>query len=633
MSMTTLKAWREVLDTSNQQPEVLKPQCLLKLYDLLISLSLDPISQCPGEKLTDVRKISNFLFEELSKRFSHLNVGQGILCSDSWDLFQDLTLFLLIEKCQILLTMLGKLCSPELASYVGRKERNVVSVKESTTRECTIATKDCITSVIEEYETFMFYVQKSGALIPVLRSIIEVFINEFLGNKKLVDYFTMVESISSTTDKLFMCPLNLGSSNVVLELIFSHFLLSVSDEPTFKNSLEAVLPLCDEKPPFLDLISLNAAMQLLSTTRELVYFSFEISMDLYSQNMSSLQSGDDHEEPKSGYGFSDKPLHMLLRPAMYSQLKFHTTNFAKSSHGLALKTKSDIMNACTAYMKQNQNILNESYRDECFSFFCNIISRILSGDMVSHKLWKKRNIINLIPLLQTIWSMQKPSFGNLRMLKDYSQCKEYDIIVSIISCFQQFIISQLMETLVLDMMAHYPSRHKYSKVMFMHFAGLLLFSFEAGLEVLSKGCIFMLMILMNLFIFEEGNLDAPKPAPHLEDKSLSSRPLNKSLVVFAPRSPSLLVASNFQKFQRSNIRINEPIQSEASRSILISECVDQFDLSTKEENRSNYTCKGNKCLKCKEVLGKNRPPDYDTDFVECKKGKDYSKWQKDKKEA
>ncbi|KAI3995236.1 hypothetical protein MKX01_032038 [Papaver californicum] len=708
MSMTTLKAWREVLDISNQQPEVLKSQCLLKLYDLLISLSLDSISQCPGEKFTDVRKISNFLFEELSRRFSHLNVGQGILCSESWDLLQDLTLLLrccismlhllefdpslLIEKCQILLSMLGKVCSPELASYVGRKERNVITVKESTTRECTIATKDCITSVVEECEAFMCYVQKSGALIPVLRSIIEVFINEFLVNKKLGDYFTMVESISSTTDKLFMCPLDLGSSNIVLELISSHFLLSVSDEPTFKNSLEAFLPLCDEKPPFLDLISLNAAMQLLSTI--IIYSppqilqayiislisgrssinmasenqasdprlvnwyisAFEISMDLYSQNMSSLQSGDDHEEPKSGSEFSDKPCtagglsHLSfeshIRPVMYSQLKVHTTNFAKTSHGLALKTKSDIMNACTAYMKQNQNILNESYRDECFSVLCNIISRILSGDLVAHKLWKKGKIsrqemyllapiVNLMSssLLQTIWSMQKRSLGNLRMLKDYSQCKEYDMIISIISCFQQFSISQPMETLVLDMMAHYPARHKYSKVMFMHFAGLLLFSFEAGLEVLSKGCIFMLMILMNLFIFEEGNLDALKPPPHLDDKSLSFQPLNKSLVVIAPRSPSLLVASIFQKFQRCNIRINEPIQSEASRSILISECAEQSALSTKEETRSNYTCRGDKYLKCKEVLGKNRPPDYDelADFVECKKGKDYSKWQKDKK--
>ncbi|KAI3924973.1 hypothetical protein MKW92_010437 [Papaver armeniacum] len=660
MSLATLKAWREVLDISNQDPEVLKPQFLLKLYDLLISLSLDSISQCPSEKLTDIRKISNFLFEELSRRFEHLfsNVGQGVLCSDSWGLLQDLTLLLrccismlhliefdsslLIEKCKILLSILGKLCSPELASYVGRKGTNVISIKESTSRECTIAGEDCITSVVEEYETFMCFVQKSGASIPVLRSIVEVFINEFLVHKKLRDYFIMVET-------------------------------------NLQNSFEEFLLLSDEKPLFLDLISLNAAMQLLSTV--LIYSppqilqayiislvcrrssinmasedqasdprlvnwyisAFEISMELYSRNMSSLQLGDDHEEPVSGSDFIKKQctsrglshlsFESQIRPVMYSQLKAHTANFAKSSHGLASKTKSDLMDTCTAYMKENQNILIESYRDEGFAVLCYIISRILSGDISANRLWKKGIIsqqeiyllastVNLMSssLLQIIWCMQKRSLGNPKILKDYSQCKEYDMIISIISCFQQCSISQPMATLVMDMMAQFPARHKFSKMIFMHFAGLLLFSFESGYASLSKSCILMLMTLTNLFIFEEGNLDALKQAP---------QPSNKSLVVFSPRSSSRQVASNFKKFQRCIIRINEPIQSESSKSTLINDGVEQFGLSTMEENN----CNSQKHLDLKRMLGKTRQQDYDelADFVEFKKGKDYSKYEKDRK--
>ncbi|MCL7030976.1 hypothetical protein MKW94_000846 [Papaver nudicaule] len=704
----SMKAWKEVLNINNQQTEVIKPHSLLELYDLLVSLSLDSTLQCPGEKLTGLRKLSNFLFDELSRRFAHLlsSVGQGILCSDSWGLLQDLTLLLrccismlhllefdtslLIEKCQILFSILGKVCSPELASYAGRKGRNVISVKESISRECTIAGENCITSVVMEYETFMCGVQKSGALIPVLRSIVEVFTNEFLVHKKLGDYFTMVEKISSTSDKLFICPLNLGSSNVVLELLSSHFLLSVSDEPSFRNSLETFAPLCNEKLPFLDLISLNAAMQLLSTVviysapkllqacvislvcgRSSInlpfekqasdptlmnwYISaFEISLNLYSRNMSSFQLGDDHEEPKSGSDFGDKPCNMggfshlsfesYVRPAMYRQVKVHTTNFDKSSDSLASKTKSDLMNACTTYMKENQNILIETYRDESLSVLCYIISRILSGDIEANKSWKKGNIsqqemyllasiLNLMSssLLQTIWSMHKQSLGDAKVLQDYSQCAEYDVIISIISCFQQCSISQPMNTLVSDMMAHYPARHKYSKMMLMHFAGLLLFSFEAGLEFLSKACIFMLMTLMNLFIFEEGNLDALKQAPHVEDESLSPRPSNKSLVVYRPRKASLQVASNFLKFQRCNIRVIAPIQTDASRSTLISDSLENLDLSIAEETRSNYTCNGENYLKC--IFGKNKPPDYEelADFVVCKQGKDYPKWFKNRK--
>lgn len=223
-------------------------------------------------------------------------------------------------------------------------------------------------------------------------------------------------------------------------------------------------------------------------------------------------------------------------------------------------------------------------------------------------------------LLQIIWCMQKRSLGNPKILKDYSQCKEYDMIISIISCFQQCSISQPMATLVMDMMAQFPARHKFSKMMFMHFAGLLLFSFEAGYAFLSKGCILMLMTLTNLFIFEEGNLDALKQAP---------QPSNKSLVVFSPRSSSRQVASNLKKFQRSILRINEPVESEAST--LINDGVEQSALSTEEETRSN--CNGQTHLNLKRMLGKTRQQDYDelADFVEFKEGKDYSKYEKDRK--
>ncbi|KAI3924974.1 hypothetical protein MKW92_010438 [Papaver armeniacum] len=547
---TTLKTWREVLDINIQLAEGLKPECLLKLYDLLISLSVDSLSRCPGEKFSDIRKMSNFLFEELSGRFEHLfsNVGQHILCSDSWGLLQELTLLLrccismlhllefdrslLIEKCQILLSILRILCSPELASTAGRKGKSV-----------------CITSV-------------SVAFLPVLHSVIECTRNYEIT-------FLTLETVSSTSDNLFMDPLYQGSRDVVLELISSHFLLSVSDEPTFKNSLEPFLLLCDEKPPFLDLISLNAAMQLLSTVviysppqilqahmislvsrccsismdsynqasdPRLVnwYISaFEISVDLYSQNMSSLQLGDTHGEPKSGFGFSDKQCtagglsHLSfdshIRLVMYSQLKVHTTNFPTSVHLLPSKTKSDYRNTCIAYMKENQNILNVSSRDESFSVLSNIISRILSGDIGTSKLWKKGNIsqqkmyllasiVNLMSssLLQTIWAMQKEVWVMLK-------CE------ALFSHYPQSIC-----TLVADVMAHYPARHKHSKMMFMHFASLLLFSFEAGLEFLSKSCILMLMTLMNLFNLEKGILDALK---HLEVESLSSPRSNESLVV------------------------------------------------------------------------------------------------------
>lgn len=42
--------------------------------------------------------------------------------------------------------------------------------------------------------------------------------------------------------------------------------------------------------------------------------------------------------------------------------------------------------------------------------------------------------------------------------------------------------------------------------MLLHFSGLLSLSFNSGLNFLVKGCISMMMALMNLFVFEEGDL-------------------------------------------------------------------------------------------------------------------------------
>ncbi|OVA19239.1 hypothetical protein BVC80_521g29 [Macleaya cordata] len=368
---------------------------------------------------------------------------------------------LLLEKCQILFTILSKLCSPELASHISchirGNGRSAISFKRSVSRECTYVSDGGITSVVEESEAVMSFVQQSGSFIPFLRSMIEVFIYELLVHRKLRQYFMMVDTISCTNEKLFMCHLSHGDSDAVLELISAHFLLSVSDEQAFNKSLETLFPWHAEEPPFIEQ-SLTAAMQFFGThvmfsapqilqaymislvarcisinmapdnqsldSRLMNYYlsSFERSFILYCGHI-SLLFGDHPEKPESAPACNDNPcisgtgLHpsfeSYIRPVTYNQINVQATKFADSSHHLSSKKKSDLTSAYIAYMKENQNILDKSYRDEILSILSRIISRTLSGELGDTILLKKEMMDTRI---------QSEISGVVLLIKDVEEC-------------------------------------------------------------------------------------------------------------------------------------------------------------------------------------------------------------------
>ena len=63
--------------------------------------------------------------------------------------------------------------------------------------------------------------------------------------------------------------------------------------------------------------------------------------------------------------------------------------------------------------------------------------------------------------------------------------------------------------------------------MLIHFLGLLSLSFDSGLEFLVNSCISVIMALTNLFVFQEGNIDALSSLA--DPRSLSS---DKSLTIY-----------------------------------------------------------------------------------------------------
>ncbi|XP_043703399.1 uncharacterized protein LOC122653580 isoform X2 [Telopea speciosissima] len=665
---------------------------------------------------TDICTLSNFLFNELFSKFEQLFSGseRARLQLDILVHLEDLTLLLrfclgmlrllefnqgfLLEKCKILIAILGKLCSSDLMlhiSYLGDNEKHALRFRRSFSRQCFYANDRGFTTYVEEYNASMCIVEEAGSPIPFLCSLLEVFADELLLHRDLRQYFMIADSVSSTSEKLFMCHSSHGDSDDVLEVISAHFLLSFSDEQasgklhnaslwwhtedlrTSKLSLTASLallgsPVISSAPKMIQahlifMVSRAIGIDIIPQNKRLdlsimnCYISaLERAIILYTQSISSLQVGDDLIGYYTGTFSSVRPtiwkrgwhpsFEFYIRPVTYNKVNQKITELACSQPScvcdLNSRKKSDLLNASISYMKDNQSVLDKSSREEILSILNCIMSRILSHGFQGTTTHKRgylgfeefhllASILKLLSnsLLQTVWFMrQNGSSESHKTLKNYSCCKEHEFIIGIIGCFQQCCVSQPVQKLFPETMGSCQSRHKESKLMFMHFVGLLLFSFDRELEFLWKGCIFIMMTLMNLFLFEEGSLDALKELLGLGNKSLSSRSsIDKVSQVQVFRYSNLTVASEFQKIQMLHLRDSlsryevgkQDSLSETSASTLLQGARESV------EGIVEKTCNGEIFMKSTpEFHWKASDINDLSDFIECKQGKDYSKWLK-----
>ncbi|KAG6390261.1 hypothetical protein SASPL_147993 [Salvia splendens] len=200
-----------------------------------------------------------------------------------------------------------------------------------------------------------------------------------------------------------------------------------------------------------------------------------------------------------------------------------------------------------------------------------------------------------------------------KALKDFS-CKEYDLILNVIACFKDFNTSLPLQQELQSLMSSHATRHVDSKMMFLHFSGLLSLSFITGIDCLVKACLLTNLALLNLFVLEEGNLDAVHLLVDSSGEYSSSEfPVVRFSETVFDQSSSLVIASKFHKMRslHSSLVRNKHNEKES--------------LSLAEEE-TEETCSGEIFLKC--MLPGSEGLDDLVDFVECKQGKDYTSWLK-----
>lgn len=214
------------------------------------------------------------------------------------------------------------------------------------------------------------------------------------------------------------------------------------------------------------------------------------------------------------------------------------------SCGTSCTDKFDILSTSASFIQDNKKILDESWRDDiCMMLNCLIELTISSaiptdekskyGEVCQQELFLLAAVMKLTgcTLFRIVESMKHiRSTQDSQLFLDNAR-KKLDSVLKIVNLFGLYQMAEQMEDVILDVKGlHLPSCTEIT-IIVLHFARLLVFASDCGHSSLFKCCIFLLMAVMNLVVFEEGNLDTIVSLLQHKSVSLSKICYGKSKIV------------------------------------------------------------------------------------------------------
>ncbi|KAF3792445.1 hypothetical protein EJ110_NYTH11541 [Nymphaea thermarum] len=632
----------------------------------------------------DVSALSDLLFEELEGAIR--NIASFLASPTVISLLRCCIKLLtplgfnqsfVLKKCQVLHSLLAKLCCQVEASMLLFGDKEVSYWKRSISREYTVSTDGVLKSRIEVSNEF---IDASAIGLDVLCPILEVFVDELLMNQDFQQYLMTTDSITSVSKKLFKSQHTYGNVANVLEVVSAHFLHFFSDESAVTKFSKTLFWSCNGnlKPSELSLssamvllgiIANTAATYLLKThvislvaksigicmnlhhkkedlgIHMLSYVSaFEVSVDLYLKHSSVLEvidhylkadnSFDLSEKERSAFGFGmATAFESFVQPVTSGRIDLQSLKFAESCSPIFDKKfySFDLMSATLSYINDIKPLFDPSFTKEiseilnCITLKCltsvrKDTSLKIAEEETAGKICYLSALLKLMgcSLLQIVYQIRgSHNASSLKTLNDYAHCREYHFIADILGSFRHW--RPQSGIIASGALLKHPETHKETKLVIVHFCSLLLFCYETGSKFLWKSCIFVLMVFINLLVFEEGNVDAlnsilQQPAPYCPRNYFKS----KIYQDMASRKSSQLVLSNVRK-TKSQFR-GEPKTT---------------DLIEREDEDGDKACNGEAFIE--SILGMEekgkRPRDYEelADFIVCKHGKDYKSWLNSRK--
>ncbi|KAL7097075.1 hypothetical protein ACP275_10G120000 [Erythranthe tilingii] len=575
---------------------------------------------------------------------------------------------LILEKWPILLRILRKSSSHHLVENTGG--RNTFVFEKSVIRG---ENGCCSTSSVEGFTASLQFLEPYDPLLFFMSTILEVFVDELFAHGQLRMYFRMI-SVVDINETLFSS--QSAHSDIGIEAICNHFIISFFHKQVFEDFLDRLFSThaIEEKYPYrAPALSVTTAVSLLlnpimvsapkyvqahliSLVSEAVNIknlqpdrkltncclsAFEKSVALYMRHMSCLQTDG---YPYSGFtsdsphDIAYPPFELYITPETKNKVDRLIADLNLDLNDSLFRMKSDMVSSCMRFVKECQNSYALSCEDEILSILsCLVLKASESYDDEAvrpiertslQSIYLLASVLKLmsISLLQTIRCLRNGDEScRLKTLKDLPSCKEYKFVLGAITCFGDLDIGLSLQQDLSEAMSNHSTRHVDSKMMFLHFSGLMSLSFVTGLDCLVKACLLAILALLNLFIFEEGDLDALESLSDSKNGSFSFIGFHETKT---DRNSSFVVASKFHKIQSLYSSLKENKYN--GRETLSSSSLDTERVAGLEEE-TEETSNGEVFLKCVLNMGENNDFDDLASFVECKQGKDYSSWFKNRK--
>lgn len=363
--------------------------------------------------------------------------------------------------------------------------------------------------------------------------------------------------------------------DIGIEAICNHFILSFSIEQAFEDFLTRLFcthaieyrapalsvttavsllmsPIMLSSPKYIQahivsLVSEAICIRSLKPDRKLTncfLSTFEKSISLYMRHMSCLQTDgcailQRGFTSSSSHDIAYPPFELYITPETKDKVDSLITKLDNSSNlnlsDSVFRMKSDLVNSSMRFVKECLNAYALSCQDEILAVLsCLVLKasesyddekiRPIEGTSLQH-IYLRASLLKLmsISLVQAIRCLRhSDDFCCLKTLKDFSSCKEYEFILGTITCFRDLDVSLPFQQVLSTAMSSHSMRDMDSKMMFLHFSGLMSLSFVAGIDCLVKASLLTMLALLNLFIFEEGNLDALQSLLDPNEESFSS---------------------------------------------------------------------------------------------------------------
>ncbi|KAL5213504.1 hypothetical protein ABZP36_024351 [Zizania latifolia] len=490
---------------------------------------------------------------------------------------------------------------------------------------------------------------------PSLLPALEAFLENLVVSDQLMRYFAVADAVTPKRSRVTSVgsPCH-GGYRFIMELMVHHFISSAEDVDGFLTALswsaKARLEITEIGfPGALSILrrsclfSFPAVVQahfLLLSCRcvgdgdlDMHLLAFEHAMNVYLRYLPSLGvfNRTSVESPLSCF-IKKRHLNFFMHGATQLTCQINRLIFfcqLHSSDDLPIN-ESDIFDASVRFIEENQQIVHEQFRQEIIIVVKSIVSNVLRlakpKEMDKLEANVSEEIICLAAALRLMGSSLLQILQDIRQMAvaDASQngnklepCKVYSFISETVCLLGHYKAYKLQGHDLLGMIGKPEDREQGSVLLLSHIASLSVHCLSMRFGFMWKGCIFMMMMAMNLVVTEERNVglfhilvDGAK------ESAICCSSRDDSLKGSVPRKSSTAIALQFKNTRK--VHIKDEVGREDYSSDTRQRCASR-------DGRDDVRA----FLKCCVEHGQDTSDYSDIlDFIECVPGLDYSSWWK-----